>query len=196
LLGTNSVTSLVVGLEDTRFTREAEMDLRRAFSQSAAPLAVVDWETRAPFYGQVRALYAGIFVFLGTIVALLVALSNSNTLLMSFLERVREFGTLLAIGTSRAQLAGLLMLEALWLALLGGLLGGALGVGMATLVNFLEIEMPPPPAAVDPLKLALTVAPSDFLWAVVFMVVVLTVAAVYPTLRILRLRIVDALAHV
>jgi putative ABC transport system permease protein len=196
LLGTDSVTSLVVGLEDTRFTREAETDLRRVLSQNAAPLAVVDWETRAPFYGQVRALYAGIFVFLGTIVALLVALSNSNTLLMSFLERVREFGTLLAIGTSRAQLAGLLMLEALWLALLGGLLGGALGVGMATLVNFLEIEMPPPPAAVDPLKLALTVAPSDFLWAVVFMVVVLTVAAVYPTLRILRLRIVDALAHV
>ena len=66
-----------------------------------------------------RALYTGIFVFLGIIVAALVALSSANTLLMSVLERIRELGTLLAIGTSRSQLARLLLFEALWLAALG-----------------------------------------------------------------------------
>jgi putative ABC transport system permease protein len=196
LLGTDQVTSLLVGLEDTRDTREAAMDLRTALAGSTPPLAIVDWETRAPFYGQVRALYAGIFVFLGAVVALLVVLSCSNTLFMAVLERVREFGTLLAIGTSRARLAGLLVLEAFWLGLLGGLLGSVLGLGLVVLINLLEIKMPPPPAAVDPMELALKVAPLDFLWAVAFMVAIVVVAAIPPTLRILRLRIVDALGHI
>lgn len=196
LLGTDQVTSLVVGLADTRDTREAAIDLRRALAPSSPTLAILDWETRAPFYGQVRALYAGIFAFLGAVVALLVVLSCSNTLFMAVLERVREFGTLLAIGTSRAKLATLLLLEALWLGLLGGLLGSVLGLGLVVLVNGLEIKMPPPPAAVDPMTLALSVVPSDFLWAVAFMVAIVVLAAVPPTLRILRLRIVDALGHV
>lgn len=196
LLGTDQVTSLVVGLEHTRDTREAAIDLRRALAGSALPLAIADWEARAPFYGQVRALYGGIFVFLGTVVALLVVLSCSNTLFMVVLERVREFGTLLAIGTSRGKLAALLALEAFWLGLLGGLAGSGLALGLTAIVNALEIEMPPPPAAVDPIRLALSLAPLDFLWAVTFMVVLVVLAAIPPTLRILRLRIVDALGHV
>jgi ABC-type lipoprotein release transport system permease subunit len=71
-----------------------------------------------------------------------------------------------------------------------------LGLGLVAVVNRLEIKMPPPPAAVDPMALALRVAPSDFLWAMAAMVVIVVVAALPPTLRILRLRIVDALGHV
>ena len=196
LLGTDRITSLVVGLEDTNATLRARTDIRNALAKGGLPLSVVDWETRAPFYGQVRALYTGIFVFLGTIVALLVALSTSNTMLMSVLERVREFGTLLAIGTSREQLARMLILEALWLALLGGVAGSALGIGLAAFINALEINMPPPPAAVDPVRLALTVVPTDVLWALVFMAVILGVAAIPPMLRVFRLQIVDALGYV
>ena len=196
LLGTDRVTSLIVGLTDTNATPQAETDLRRELAASPEPLSVVNWETRAPFYGQVRALYAGIFAFLGTIVALLVALSTSNTMLMSVLERVREFGTLLAIGTSRAQLARLLIFEALWLALFGGIAGSTLGLGLVTLINFLKINMPPPPAAVDPMLLTLAVMPSDFLWIFAFMTVILAAAAVPPMLRVFRLQIVDALGHV
>ena len=196
LLSTDLVTSLVVVLKETKTTREAQSDLRRMLANGPVPLSIADWQTRAPYYGQVRALYAGIFAFLGTVVALLVALSNSNTLLMSVLERVREFGTLLAIGTSRAQLGRLLVLEALWLAFLGGIAGSALGLGLVALINALKIEMPPPPAAVDPLKLALTVVPTDFVWAVAFMAVILSVSAIAPMLRIFRLQIVEALGHV
>lgn len=196
LLGTDKVTALVVGLKKTEDTIKAEADLRRVLEGSAQGLAIADWETRAPFYGQVRALYAGIFAFLGTIVAALVALSSSNTLMMSVLERVREFGTLLAVGTSRAQLAGLLLLEALWLGLLGALTGSALGLALVALINFLELEMPPPPAAVDPMKLALSVIPSDFGWVVAFMMGILVLASIPPMFRIFRLKIVEALGHV
>lgn len=196
LLGDDDITSLIVTITDTEATAETAADLRTALAGASLPLAVLDWESRAPFYGQVRALYRAIFVFLGSIVALLVALSISNTLLMSVLERVREFGMLLAIGTSRTQLASMLIMEALWLAILGGLGGGILGKGLVALINVLEIKMPPPPAAVDPITLALAVVPSDFLWALAFMAAVMSVAAVPPIFRVFRLQIVEALGHV
>ena len=68
-LGTDSVTSLVVSLDETDATHEAEADLREVLKQSRISLAIRDWEARAPFYRQVRGLYRGIFTFLGTIVA-------------------------------------------------------------------------------------------------------------------------------
>ncbi|MEO8678366.1 MAG: FtsX-like permease family protein [Vicinamibacterales bacterium] len=196
LLGTERVTSVIVGLTETSTTPQVETALRQLLTTGPAPLSIVTWETRAPFYGQVRALYGSIFAFLGTIVALLVALSISNTMLMSVLERVREFGTLLAIGTSRAQLAQMLIFEALWLAAIGALAGSALGFGLVTLINALHIEMPPPPAAVDPILLELLVQPSDFLWIFGAMTIILAAAAIPPMLRVFRLQIVDALGHV
>ena len=196
LLGTELVNSLIVGLADTSATRQEEVELQRAFAGNVQPLSVLDWETRAPFYSQVRALYSGIFAFLGTIVTVLVVLSISNTMLMSVLERVREFGVLLAIGTTRAQLARLLIFEALWLALFGVIAGSALGLALVNVINVLKIDMPPPPGAVDPIQLTLAAVPTDVMAICAFMTVILAGAAVAPILRVSRLRIVDALGHV
>lgn len=196
LLGTDRVTTLVVSLKDTGAQVHASADLKKRLAGLSQPLSLVNWEARAPFYDQVRGLYIGIFVFLGAIVATLVALATSNTLTMSVLERVREFGTLLAIGTTRGQLAGLLMCEVAWLGVIGTTAGGILGFTLAAAINAMRIQMPPPPAAVDPIDLALSVVPSDIVWTLAFMLVILFLAAVPPVLRLYRLRILDALGHV
>lgn len=194
-LGTTAVTSLIVGLHDASEVAAVEAALTTTLAGGAQPLTVLGWQVRAPFYQQVRGLYLGIFVFLGTIVALLVVLSAANTLLMSMLERTREFGTLLAIGTARRQLATLILLEANWIAVLGGAAGCVISVAVAVLLGILQIKMPPPPGAVDPVDLALLLAPADFLWAMLAMAVVLSCAAVPAILRLARLRIVEALGH-
>lgn len=196
LLGTSNVTSVVVGLDDTAQTDAVKAAVERLLSARRPPLGVVDWNARAPFYGQVRALYAGIFWFLGIIVFVLVCLSNSNTLLMSVMERVREIGTLRAIGTSPAQVASIVVLEALWLGLLGGLIGDACAYVLVRVVNALDIQMPPPPGAASAIDLKLAVVPGDFLVVIVLMLAVLGVAAIFPAWRSVRLRIVDALGHV
>ena len=196
LLGTASATSVLGGLHDPATLVAVQAGLRAGLAAHDPPMAVLGWEERAPFYGQVRGLYLGIFVFLGSIVALLVTLSTANTLLMAMLERTREFAVLLAIGTTRVQLALLILCEAAWLAVLGSLLGAAAGGGLATIINALHVKMPPPPAAADPVDLALVTAGSDFVWAALFMGVVLLVAAIPPVVRVWRLRVVDGLAFV
>ncbi|MDH5178557.1 MAG: FtsX-like permease family protein [Gammaproteobacteria bacterium] len=57
------------------------------------------------------------------LVALLIAAGILNTLLMSVLERTREFGVMLAIGMQPARLFRLVMVESLWLALIGLVVG-------------------------------------------------------------------------
>jgi putative ABC transport system permease protein len=195
LLGTASVSNLIVTLDRTTRTREALAALRGLLSGHRPPLAVVPWTERAPFHRQVRALYHGIFWFLGSIVFALVVLATSNTLAMAVMERVREFGTLRALGTSIGQVGALVGLEALWLGLIGGLLGDLLGAGLIVTLNSLKITMAPPPGAVDPIDLRVLFVPEAFVGSVLLMLVVLALAAVGPVLRVSRLRIVEALAH-
>lgn len=196
LLGTDRASSLVVGLEHTDATDAVRAAVEHHLRGRPSPLVVLDWRTRAPFYGQVRNLYAGIFWFLGLIVFVLVCLATSNTLLMSVMERMRELGTLLAIGTGRGQVAAIVILEALWLGVLGGAAGGVAGLVAVVAVNAAGVQMPPPPGAVSPIELRLAPHLGDFLLIVVVMAVVLGIAAIPPAVRAVRLKIVDALGHV
>jgi ABC-type lipoprotein release transport system permease subunit len=67
--------------------------------------------------------------FMEAIIMVLVAAGIFNTLFVSVMERVREFGIMLAIGFSPARLFGLVMCESLWLGLSGLLLAGAITAG-------------------------------------------------------------------
>ncbi len=196
LLGTQNISSLVVGLDDTSRTPEIQAALERRLGGWEPSLAVVNWKTRAPFYGQVESLYLGIFWFLGSVIFVLVCLSTSNTLMMSIMERVREIGMLLAVGTSRTQVAAIVLLEALWLGLLGALAGDLLGIALVTGINGLGIQMPAPPGATGGIELQLATAPGDFAATVLLMLVILGIAAAVPVGISVRLRIADALRHV
>ncbi len=196
LVGAGLASNLLVGLDETEATGEALAAVRAAVAGEQPPLAVVPWTERALFYEQVRNLYRGIFWFLGTIVFLLVVLATSNTLAMTVMERMRELGTLRAIGTGRGQLAAMILAEALWLGLLGSLAGCLLGVAAIAGINRAGVKMPPPPGAVDPIDLRLAYVPEAFAGALLLMLAVLAVAALAPVARAVRLSIVDALGHV
>ncbi len=196
LAQTARVSDLLVTLDETARTAEVGARLRELLAGREPRLAVTPWTKRAPFYGQVRALYRAIFLFLGAIVLVLVVLAASNTLVMTVFERLRELGTLRAIGTTPAQIAALLLGEAAWLGALGGLVGCVLGAVAIAAINAAGLHMPPPPGAVDPIDLRLAFVPVAFGAATALMIVVLVVASLAPILRATRIAIVDALGHV
>jgi putative ABC transport system permease protein len=196
LLQTELVSDLLVALDDTANTERVATLLGERFASHDPALSVVDWRQRAPFFDQVRNLYLGIFWFMGSVIFVLVVLSASNTLLMTFMERIREIGTMRAIGTSRGQVAQIVLYEALWLGLIGALLGDFLGIILIKIINAFELKMPPPPGAVSPIDLQLAVVPEAFVGAVVLMVFVLAAAAWVPIIKTARLKVVEALSHV
>jgi putative ABC transport system permease protein len=165
--------------------------------QSLLPgTSVKPWFELASFYRQVKLLYFAIFGFMGLVLLLVVLLATANTLLMSVMERVREFGVLRAMGLQPRQLVALLQWEGAFL----GILGSALGL-IATLIlrgglNALHLQMPAPPGTSHGYELNIHFVPLVYLAVAVGLQAVIQVSALFPGLKAARLRIVEALRHV
>ncbi len=90
-------------------------------------IAVLDWQQMMPQLVQFVVLdSAGAYVFLGVILVLIV-FGIVNTVLMSVLERTREFGLLRALGLSRLHLLLMVFMEATLLSVLAVGIGWTLG---------------------------------------------------------------------
>ena len=98
---------------------------------SAAPenVAVLPWHELQPDLAVFIAMKVGGSVVMMLILAALVAAGIFNTLFVSVMERLREFGIMLAVGFSPAQLFGLVMLESAWLAVIGLAAAAAVTIG-------------------------------------------------------------------
>lgn len=115
-----------------------------------------------------------------TIVALLIGIIVvMNTMLLSLVERMREFGLLRALGWTRRRLVSLVMGEALSISLLGAMLG----VGLAFLLTFTLARASSLQGLLQPQYSA-----STFGLALYSAVGIGLVAALYPSLRAGALR--------
>jgi putative ABC transport system permease protein len=195
LLRTDRVSSLVVVLQRTADTGAAAGDLRRRLDAAGHQASVATWSELSAFYHQVRGLYTGIFLFLGLIIGALVVLSSANAMTMTVLERTREIGTMLALGTSRRRVMVTVVAEALGLGLAGGVLGALAGSGLAVGLTRAGILMPPPPTVATGFPLVIDVLPALTAAGPAGMAATLLVASVLPAVRAARLRIPDALAR-
>jgi ABC-type lipoprotein release transport system permease subunit len=110
-LNTVQVMDQVVGK-----LRSTYKDLEVETWQQLAPELSVSYET----------LILELNIFLGIILfALLFGITN--TMLMSVMERIREFGVLMAIGMKRIRIFILILIETVYLSVTGGIIGMILG---------------------------------------------------------------------
>ncbi|MBN2321647.1 MAG: ABC transporter permease [Acidobacteria bacterium] len=105
-------------------------------------LEVLPWQKFARlFYEAMRADQQGMWIML-FIIILIVAVGVLNTVLMSVLERRREYGLLKAIGTRPAQIVHLVLMELLVIVLVSVALGGVLSLGVNWLISIRGIPIP------------------------------------------------------
>ncbi len=174
-------------------------DITRAQARVQAQLpgtAVKPWFELASFYRQVKLLYFAIFGFMGLVLFLVVLLATANTLLMSVMERVREFGVLRAMGLQPGQLLALLQWEGAFLGLMGSALGLAATLLLRAGLNALHIEMPAPPGTSHGYELDIHFVPVVYTIVALGLQATIQVSALFPGLKAARLRIVEALRHV
>ena len=158
--------------------------------------AVKPWYELASFYRQVKLLYYAIFGFMGLVLFLVVLLATANTLLMSVMERVREFGVLRAMGLQPRQLLVLLQWEGAFLGLLGSALGLVATLLLRAGLNALHLVMPAPPGTSHGYELDIHLVPIVYLVVALGLQSTLQFSALFPGLKAARLRIVEALRHV
>jgi putative ABC transport system permease protein len=196
LLQTPKVEKLLVFLKDTDDTAAVQSDLGKLFASRKWSLEMKNWSELASFYHQVVLLYNGIFGFLGIIVFAVVVFSVANTIAMSTFERTREIGTLMAVGTTRAQVWRMFFAEGILLGLLGGLLGLAAGAVLAWLINQGNVMLPPPPGYTVGYRLNILLQTPVMLTAFLIALVTATLSSILPALKASRMKIVDALGHI
>lgn len=129
-------------------------------------------------------MYRSFGLFLGIFAVLVGGLGMMNTMLMSVMERTREIGVLRAIGWRRRRIVLMILGEALVMALVGGLVGIALGVGLTMLVRLSP--------AVETL-LQGVFRPDMFAQALVIALLLGGLGGVYPAWRASRLAPVEAM---
>jgi len=102
-------------------------------------LKAIDWQTAAGLIGQFidvarRVLYIAILIIF--MIALVII---NNAMVMATLERVREIGTLRAIGAQRRFILAMLVIEAIVVGLVFGGLGAGLGAVLVGIIGKIGI---------------------------------------------------------
>lgn len=107
---------VAVFVDDQRRSDRVAERLQNVVGSDRASLA---WFETQPELSGFIAMKVGGNRFVEVLIAVLVAAGIFNTLFVSVMERLREFGILMAIGFSPSRLFRLVMLESLWLSLIG-----------------------------------------------------------------------------
>ena len=187
-------------LGDSLDELETLMGAVRAGLPPETRLAVLSWEELMP--GLKQAIQADWISgwFLYACLIIIVTFSILNTFLMSVLERTREFGIMLALGAKPVGIGALIMLESMWLTLLGLAVGMAVGIAIVVYFHTYGFSYPGMeelmahynlPGVIKPeiSTLSLTLGPAVILFAT-------CAAALYPALRIRLLKPVEAMRAV
>lgn len=170
-------------------------DVRDAVQAALGPeFEANTWEERVPFVKDIVGTQDVIFNVVSTIFLFVVLLGVVNAMLMSVLERVREIGTMLAVGMKRRQIVRLFIAEGVLLGLVGGTLGAVLGFLWVSYMNAKGISIPSPGAKV-PSILRPDVEVLFVLRAILQATGGAAIAALWPAWRASLLRPVEALAH-
>jgi putative ABC transport system permease protein len=162
-------------------------------------IKVYPWQELLPEVVQMNTMFKGSLLLVMTVVFLTIAVVTMNTVLMSVLERTREFGILLAVGMSPGLVVRLVLLESALVSIVGSLVGlgfGSLAAYMHSItgMSMKSHGMTAIPGTTDvvfpQLTLASTIDPAIVLPLIIMLI------SLYPALRASRLDPVIAIRHV
>jgi ABC-type lipoprotein release transport system permease subunit len=196
------ITDLVAQVPEAELHQIAA-ELRKILEPEG--LALLEWEEINPIIRQMVNLDNGfMYIFIG-IVVLIVISGVINTVLVSMLQRTREFGVLMAMGTSTGAIGAVVLIEAIFLGLLGTAVGTAGGLGLVAWFGRTGIDLG---AMMDPELVEILgefymdttifaeIDTNHLLITVLGLLAATIVSAFYPAWLAMRLEPVEAIRHV
>ena len=194
------VHEVVVVCEDLDSVPAVKQSLASALAGVEKGLAVLDWKELMP--GLVQSIQMDLisgFIFY-VILILVVAFSILNTFLMAIFERKKEFGVLLALGSTPGRISRMILAECGLMTGLGIAAGILLGAAVTLYFEARGIAFSGAEEILRQFGLPERMYPElSLLSTAVGVGVVLLItsfAVIYPALRVLRLRPVDAISTI
>ena len=177
--------------------QQMEQDLARLLDEARLGLKVVDWQTASGFVGQFvtvlrLVLMTAVIIFFA--VALVII---NNAMVMATLQRVKEIGTMRAIGAQRRFVVTMLLVEIVAVSVTFGLAGAILGGGVVAAIR----GGGGIPATSDMLYFLFSgpallprMGTGSLVVSVVLVLVVAVASALYPALIAMRVTPVEAMS--
>jgi putative ABC transport system permease protein len=176
----------VAQILQTQFAGEKEETGKARFE-------VHPWDKLSPFANIANMIDVMTF-FIRLMLIAVVLISILNVMIMAVYERVREIGTIAAIGTLPRKILTLFLVEGFFLGLAGGMIGVLVGLGIILMLNLVQI--PFQFGVGGSFILAPTIHPFEVLTAALLVIVISVLASVQPAYKASRMEPIDALRHV
>ncbi len=188
-LGNQDIQTIYVSAHDGVSTAKVRRDvtflmreLRRISPLEDDDFNVRDMTEIANMLSGTTRVLTGLLGAVAAVSLLVGGIGIMNIMLVSVTERTREIGIRLAVGAQESQVLMQFLVEAVVLSLIGGLIGIALGLGLAGF-------------AANILKVPFIFEPNIVIIAFVFSALVGVVFGYFPARRAARLNPIEALRH-
>lgn len=187
-----SADTLIIMLASTSLTESVEGDLRACCLRHG--LEMRRWDELVPYYQGASAFYSSAMDVAGIVILAIVVLSILNMLLMAVYDRMREFGTMRAVGTRSGQVLAMVGTESVLLAVAGCLAGLAVALFAAGVINMAGgIPLPPPPGNTRAYRGMIYLEAVDALRYGVLFTLVAAFSSLVPAVKAVRISIADTL---
>lgn len=156
------------------------------------PFQVHTWLQLSPFANIAKMIDVMTF-FIKLMLIAIVLISILNVMIMAVYERIREIGTIAAIGTLPRRILSLFLVEGFFLGVFGAGVGALFGLGIVLILNLWKLAFR---FGQQDLVLAPTIAASEIVVACALVIAVSILASLQPALKASRMEPIDALRHV
>lgn len=192
------ISEIAIRLKDfTRLSaavKKLEGKLSGELNKEGKPLFEVhSWEQLSPFFNIARMIDVMTF-FIKIMLIAIVLISIMNVMIMAVYERIREIGTIAAIGTLPGKIRSMFIIEGFCLGVAGAVIGDILGGAVVMILNLIGIRFDF--GQQKGLLLTATLDPLDLLVVSVIVIIVAVLASLQPAIKASRMEPIEALRHV
>jgi ABC-type lipoprotein release transport system permease subunit len=193
MLGENVIHEIALRLEEPEYVEEQKVALQSSFSGPK----IESWADVQPTLRLMNEQFdMSVNIFMGIILFALM-FGILNTMLMAVLERKKELGMLMAVGMSRQQIFGMIMIETMMLSLVGAALGMLAGWALVSWFGMRGIPLSVIAEGLSSMGMADVVYTKlewiYYLQIVGMVVSVAIIAAIPPARKALKLNPVEAI---
>ncbi|OGP63462.1 MAG: ABC transporter substrate-binding protein [Deltaproteobacteria bacterium RBG_13_49_15] len=151
------------------------------------------WETLSPFYNIARMIDM-MTLFIKIMLIAIVLISIMNVMIMAVYERIREIGTIAAIGTLPGKILAMFVIEGFSLGVLGAVVGNVIGLVIVYILDLAKITFNF--GRQTGLLLSPALRASDILVVSVIVIIVAVLGSLQPALKASKMEPIAALRHV
>jgi len=168
--------------------------LARELNQQGKPIFELHtWEKLSPFFNIARMIDVMTF-FIKLMLIAIVLISIMNVMIMTVYERIREIGTIAAIGTPPGKILNMFVIEGFCMGVGGALIGDIAGISLVYILNLFKITYDF--GQQKGFILQAGVSPADILVISATVIIVSVIASLQPAFKASRMEPIQALRHV